>query len=59
MAASTTCRRTLKLEGGSQAGEVRFADFLTRDFRVPPDSPVLKMGCYPKGDVPGVVLGTF
>ena len=52
-------RRTLKLEAGSQAGEVQFADVLTRDFRVPPDSPVLKMGCYPKGDVPGVVLGTY
>jgi len=52
-------RRTLKLESGSQAGAVRFADFLTRDFRVPSDSPLLKLGCYPKGEVPGVVLGTF
>jgi len=36
-----------------------FADYLTRDFRVPADSPALKMGCYPKGEIPGVKLGTL
>ncbi len=51
-------RRELKLETGSQSGEFRFVDFLTRDFRVPPDSPAVKLGCYPKGEVPGVLLGT-
>jgi hypothetical protein len=47
----------LKLEAGSRAAEFRFEDYLTRDFRVPADSPALKMGCYPTGDVPGVRLG--
>ena len=51
-------RQELKLESGGQAGEFRFVDYLTRDFRVPPDSPALKLSCYPKGEVPGVVLGT-
>ena len=40
-------------------GEARFADCFTRDFRLPPDSPVLKMGCYPQGEVPGAALGTY
>lgn len=52
-------RSELKLENGIAAAEFRFGDFLTRDFRVPADSPALKMGCYPKGDVPGVTLGTL
>ena len=47
----------LKLESGSQTAEFRVEDYLARDFRVPADSPALKMGCYPKGDVPGVKLG--
>jgi hypothetical protein len=50
-------RGELGLEQGSVVGEFQFRDYLTLDFRVPVDSPVLKMGCYPKGKVPGVRLG--
>lgn len=50
-------RRELKLEAGSRSVPFVFRDYLTRDFRVPPDSPALKMGCYPKGAVPCVQLG--
>lgn len=50
-------RSELKLESGSQTAEFRAEDVLARDFRVPAESPALKMGCYPKGDVPGVKLG--
>ena len=49
----------LKLEHGSRVAEFKFADYLTRDFRVPADSPALKMGCYPEGEVPGAKLGTL
>jgi len=49
----------LKLESGSQAVDFKVEDYLARDFRVPAESPALKMGCYPKGDVPGVKLGTL
>ncbi len=52
-------REELHMESGSRMGEARFADCLSRDFRLPPDSPALKMGCYPKGEVPGAVLGTY
>jgi hypothetical protein len=52
-------RSELKLENGSVAVEFKFEDYLTRDFRVPADSPALKMGCYPKGDIQGVKLGTL
>ena len=49
----------LKLEHGSRVAEFKFADYLTRDFRVPADSPALKMGCYPEGEVPGAKLGAL
>ncbi len=52
-------RSELKLESGSQTADFRVEDYLARDFRVPAESPALKMGCYPKGDVPGVKLGTL
>ena len=48
----------LKLESRSQTADFRVEDYLARDFRVPAESSALKMGCYPKGDVPGVKLGT-
>ena len=51
-------RKELGLEHGSVETEFLFGDFLARDFRVPPDSPALKLGCYPQGSVPGVTLGT-
>jgi Right handed beta helix region/Chondroitinase B len=50
-------RAELGLERGGQAAEFRVGDFPSRDFRVPADSPALKLGCYPRGDVPGVKLG--
>jgi hypothetical protein len=49
--------RELGLEQGSRAASFVFADYLTRDFRVPPGSPAISMKCYPQGDVPGVRLG--
>ncbi|NSW56173.1 MAG: right-handed parallel beta-helix repeat-containing protein [Armatimonadetes bacterium] len=52
-------RVELGLEQGSVQAPFQFADYLTRDFRVPADSPALKMDCYPHGEVPGVVLGTL
>jgi hypothetical protein len=51
------CQRELSLETGSRVAAITFADYLTRDFRVPAGSPIIEMGCYPKGDVPGVRLG--
>ena len=39
--------------------DFKVEDYLARDFRLPAESPALKMGCYPKGDVPGVKLGTL
>ena len=47
----------LGLETGSRQAPFAFGDYLTRDFRVPAKSPALKMGCYPRGDVPDVQLG--
>lgn len=47
----------LGLELGSRATPFIFTDYLTRDFRVPPESPALTMKCYPQGDVPGARLG--
>ena len=46
----------------AKAGTVeafRVHDFFGFDFRVPSDSPALRMGCYPRGTVPGVRLGTL
>lgn len=51
--------RSLSLEAGSRIAEITFADWTTLDLRVPADSPVLKMDCYPKGEVPGVHLGVL
>lgn len=47
----------LKFEQNGAVAPLVFGDYLTRDFRVPADSPVLKMKAYPKGEVPGVQLG--
>jgi hypothetical protein len=52
-------RSELKLESGSQTADFRVEDYLARDFRVPALSPALMMDCYPKGEVPGVKLGTL
>lgn len=50
-------RKELSLEQGSRVEPFVFNDYLTRDFRVPANSPALKMKCYPLGEVPGVRLG--
>ena len=52
-------RAELSLEGGSVAAPFRFGDFAARDFRLPAGSPALRLGCYPLGTVPGVLLGTL
>lgn len=45
------------IESGGVAANPDFADIAARDFRVPADSLLVKMGCYPMGEVPGVRLG--
>jgi hypothetical protein len=52
-------RQDLNLEQNSRLADFAFADYLTRDFRVPADSPAVAMKCYPQGDVPGVRLGVL
>lgn len=51
-------RDELGLEEGSSTAAIEITDYASRDFRVPLDSPAIKLGCYPKGGVPGVHLGT-
>lgn len=51
-------REELGLEEGSTAAAVGIADYASRDLRVAPDSPAIKLDCYPRGEVPGVQLGT-
>ena len=50
-------RKELKLEEGSELGDPGFVDCLMRDFRVPANSPAIRMKAYPQGDVPDVRLG--
>jgi len=50
-------RGHLGLDSGGVVTEPEFAHIVGRDFRLPADSPVVRMGCYPRGEVPGVVLG--
>jgi hypothetical protein len=50
-------RQELGLEQGSKSADPAFNDFSALDFRVPADSPALKMKCYPQGTIPGVQLG--
>ncbi len=52
-------RKELGLEQGSTITEFTVKDFAALDFRVPADSPAVKMRCYPQGEVPGVRLGTL
>jgi hypothetical protein len=56
-AALDEVRGELSLENGSRRADPGLVDYLTRDFRAPPESPALGMGCYPRGEVPGVRLG--
>ena len=50
-------RADLNLESGRVVESLPFANVHARDFRLPPDSPALKAGCYPRGEVPGARLG--
>jgi len=52
-------REELGIEQGSTITEFTVKDFAALDFRVPADSPAVKMRCYPQGEVPGVQLGTL
>jgi hypothetical protein len=52
-------RAELKLETGRVIESLPFANTHARDFRLPPDSPALKLGCYPRGEVPGTKLGAL
>jgi hypothetical protein len=52
-------RSEMKIDEGSLEEPVVFADLTKLDLRLAADSPAIKMGCYPKGEVPGVVLGVY
>ncbi len=52
-------RGGLGLEQGGRVAHLVVHDGLTRDLRVPPDSPALALGAYPRGEVPGVRLGVL
>ena len=52
-------RAELNLEQGSILAPVMWCDFWALDLRVPAGSEAMKMDCYPRGEIPGVRLGTF
>ena len=52
-------QRELAFEKAGRVESVVFKNVLAFDLRVAPDSPALKMGCYPKGDVPDAKLGVI
>lgn len=47
----------LSLDAGSRVAEFHPADYSSLDLRVPGDSLSAMMNCYPRGNVPGVLLG--
>jgi len=49
----------LGLESDSRIVSPGFADWTTFDLRLPADSAILSLNCYPRGPVPGVQLGTI
>ena len=49
----------LNLEKGSRLLPLAFHDFVKRDFRMSKQSPVFGVKCYPRGEVPDVVLGAI
>ncbi|MHC4241246.1 MAG: right-handed parallel beta-helix repeat-containing protein, partial [Planctomycetota bacterium] len=51
--------RELSFERGSRVVDIGIKDFHKLDLRVSMDSPAIQMQCYPKGNVPGVRLGTY
>lgn len=54
-----TLQSDLNLDKTSVVAPVQFADIASLDLRVPADSIALKMGAYPRGEVPGVKLGVL
>jgi parallel beta-helix repeat protein len=50
-------RRALGFERGSRFAPARFGNYAARDFRLPKESEAFRMHCYPRGEVPGVLLG--
>jgi len=52
-------RSELSLDAGSKVAEFHAQDYASLDLRVPPDSPAVKMGCYPQRTVPGAGLGVL
>jgi hypothetical protein len=52
-------RTELGLGPSSRLAKINFKDLPRLDLRVPADSPTITMQCYPRGDVPGVALGTY
>jgi hypothetical protein len=50
-------RKDLKFEENGSFADPEFADWKKFDLRVPEDSPLLKLGCYPRSEIPGVKLG--
>jgi hypothetical protein len=52
-------REELSLGQHSEVAEFHVADFSAFDFRVPADSPAVRMDSYPHGTVPGVRVGTL
>jgi hypothetical protein len=51
--------KELPIDQRSQVAEFHVQDYSALDLRVPADSPAVMMGCYPRGTVPGVRLGTL
>jgi parallel beta-helix repeat protein len=52
-------RKGLSIDQGGKVAELHVEDYAKLDLRVPAGSPAVKMGCYPRGTVPGVRLGTL
>jgi hypothetical protein len=52
-------RKELAMDQDGRVAEFHVRDYPAFDLRVPQDSPAVKMECYPRGDVPGVRLGTL
>ena len=50
-------RSDLNLEKGSRIAALPFRDYTARDFRLRRNNIVFRLHCYPRGEVPGVVLG--
>jgi hypothetical protein len=52
-------QKELCLAKGSKVAEFHVEDYSALDLRIPRDSPAVIMGCYPRGSVPGILLGAL